>query len=1136
MSAWSAWFSWLFDFHSHLWVVALIVPGAVLVRWLPYGVAFLRGLRHGPSGIDPGLRAKETLEWAYLLRGLFLGLGGLTFLLALAGLGSSLLALGMSHDAPSRLGFLAAGLWALACVLTVWIQVNGIVPWFSPSFREWAWRVARRGGAVWSHLRDIAIWLLLAVTTVAVSITLFLLSPDKLRDSRPLSSLVVLLVLLLLHTAYRARRRIVIQPFADPKGDSPLAGMGIELAARLQHELARIQSLYEVMDEVMPELESKSVGVSMSVEDIGEIFKEAVGPSSTLKLAGFVEIPIGAILSAIGFFVRGPRITGSLFREESADGQSHGFLLLAEISGGGQSGSWQVSFEEKKEVQAVFESDVCDLSDARAPFPQSKQTEGDGRQPAATGPSDAERAELARLVELLACRIFTSLVPSGSPRWQAVRHFTAGLRAYRKTQRTSRRKPFQLHEAEREFLLALGEDNQFARCHCNLGVVYNQMGLKDAEEAALRQALAQDPAAVDAYLGLASLRFHQGQPQSAGRHSVNGLRIDPWHPRLWNLRGLSRLRCPTPELEWKPGDDPAWKECLPFLGIATALAWRQMVREAGSGRPALVDKARRVATICLGNLAPATASAGHLGNARRLFRQALRLSDDPWWLTFELSRTLYLAPAKSKVKRLRLLREAEVALDRVYDEALDRESRIKLDLYWLGTHLALMAADERAGRSRPSLHQPKVEDSYACILDQMALEEWNETRMFQLLEDAEKPLQILGGDATGHFARLRALSRAVPLLTVSCDKPVDKPVYPVQLHVWDKALEWLEEKLKKEELPAWPGQEPGTLSSKALLSSVRNLMQILEVDLPASDDAETVSEWWRRARALWAQRREDWEWLHVQVRLQLARAGLEGQLVDKTLAATAAGNFKIAIERLYAKHEHGLQIRNQWLYRCLAKAYLLETQPDATPTRETLCKALKAGRKAVAWNPQEPTGFLVLGQVYAALGDWRQAREEWEKALSFGTTSEIWLAIAETYLNPANPPSLLGAETDLERSERITFLREGLNQVESRPAGDHDDSWLQAHGAIHLCLGLAQLDLQQASQAIPNLSTACSLGYRPFDARLALAKAHAQLEKRSEVQKDFEAAATEANKLPNAERKAAKKRIHEAREELGVAA
>jgi tetratricopeptide (TPR) repeat protein len=919
-----------------------------------------------------------------------------------------------------------------------------------------------------SRGRDLLVWVLLALPAVAIVLAVARRAPIS---NLSVSVLVVGLIFLLLRAAFRARQRIVIQPFADPNGETALAGIGIELAARLQHDLARIQSLYEVVDEVLPAAANKSLGVTMGVEDIGEIFKEAVGPSSKIKVAGLVEIPIGAILSAIGFFVRGPRITGSLLRQVSADGKSHGFLLLAEISGGGQSGSWQVGFEEKLEVQTVFASDLSQLVDREPPSqPATSETLTPGLRP-------TERAELARLIELLAYRIFTSLVPSGSPRWQAVRHFTEGLRAYRSTQRSPRRKSLLLHEAEREFLLALGEDTQFARCHCNLGVIYNQMGLQEAEEAALRQALAQDSTTVDAYLGLAALRLDQGEHQSAGRHSDNGLRIDPWHPRLWNLRAISLLRCPTRAPEWRRRDDPAWRECLPYLNIATALAWRQMVRHAGSGRSAQVAKARRVTVICLGNLALATASAGKLKAARSLFRQALRLGDDPWWLAFELGRALYLAPAKLRARRLKLLRGAGVALDRVYDEALDGESRIELNLYLLGIHLALQGEEKQ----KPSRHRPKAEDAYAFILDQMVMERWDTKHLQTFLEDAEKPLKILGSDTTGHFARLRALGRAVPLLMESAAEPSANGE-KIDLEVGKQGLKWLEEGLDVGD----PTELCGT--SASAMSSMRLLLEVLDIGWPSWTDVPMVSAWRHRARELRAQRVEDWRWLYAQMQLRSSITALERQ--DKSLAASAAKALEEAIKRL---HEHGLQIRNQWLYRWLAKAYLLEALRNEPPTRALLCKALAAGRKAVAWNPQEPTGFLVLGQIYAALNDWPQARQEWEKALSFGTTPEIWLEIAETYLSQGSPPVLLGAETEDERIDRLQFLREGLHQVESRPAGDHDDRWLQAHGAIHLCLGLAQLDRGCTKEAASNLSTARSLGYRSKDAEIALAQAHAKL-------------------------------------------
>ncbi len=91
-----------------------------------------------------------------------------------------------------------------------------------------------------------------------------------------------------------------------------------------------------------------------------------------------------------------------------------------------------------------------------------------------------KRPILERMIEQLACRVFTDLGEVGSPSWRAVEFFSRGLESLRKTSRTEVDKYVNLRSAERAFITALAYDSKFWRCHYNLGVAYKSLRQQDA--------------------------------------------------------------------------------------------------------------------------------------------------------------------------------------------------------------------------------------------------------------------------------------------------------------------------------------------------------------------------------------------------------------------------------------------------------------------------------------------------------------------------------------------------------------------------------------------------------------------------------------------------------------------------------
>jgi tetratricopeptide (TPR) repeat protein len=475
-------------------------------------------------------------------------------------------------------------------VLGLWLSLPA---WYSSGFRMLAWeggRALRAGRKLWDWLtvRWGGVVLLVAVLAFAVWQI-----QQRWKGDLPQGVARELVLagfsLFLLYAIYRARRRIIISEFLNHTGDKePMDSLAKGLASRLHNELASISSLYRTIDEAMPPQAGGVIGVTVGVEDRLESLSDIMGPDSSVKL-GKVEIPVGLLFRGLSRLVRGPRLTGSLHR------QGDGYMVLADLSGGGLSGSWRVS--------------CADLT------PEER----------------AGTAAVYRMAEQLAYRIITSLGNFGSPRWEAVRYFTQALRSYRTTQLTKSNASPELRAAEGELIMALSMDRNFSQCHYNLGVIYQGLKVYESAESSFRQILSEDPDWAEAYYALATVYFETGHYQKSAIFARKMIEIRPGDARAWNLNGLARYmqrdeEALSRDLLEQEFHGPAFDDIARSFKIAAAVAWRSLCAAAlnDSSRP--LRKERHLAVRCVNNLAIIKGNEGDGAARRAILEQAFRLS------------------------------------------------------------------------------------------------------------------------------------------------------------------------------------------------------------------------------------------------------------------------------------------------------------------------------------------------------------------------------------------------------------------------------------------------------------------------------------------------------------------------------
>jgi tetratricopeptide (TPR) repeat protein len=307
--------------------------------------------------------------------------------------------------------------------------------------------------------------------------------------------------LMLAAAAMTARRRLHVGDFATlPPGKEEVPGdpPQVDLANLLQVELSRLGSLFRVVEDrraVSSGLgPGRALDATLSVDDLVGTLQEAVSAETKVAI-GPVSIPVAPFMTLAGRAVRAPKLTGSLHR----DGDT--LILTAQQQGRGGL-SWRVT------RPAPPPEPTADPEDAAA--------------------AHTRAATLSAMVTELALRIFTDFALGREVRWQASQNFVQGLNRFRACLRTPKDRKVNLKEAERLFLEALSEDEDFPLVYYNLGVVYTELhGLavaagrnKEADmylsaaEVSFGWAIDKDPERWETYQAFAQTQMHYE------RHSI----------------------------------------------------------------------------------------------------------------------------------------------------------------------------------------------------------------------------------------------------------------------------------------------------------------------------------------------------------------------------------------------------------------------------------------------------------------------------------------------------------------------------------------------------------------------------------------------------------------------------------------
>jgi tetratricopeptide (TPR) repeat protein len=969
---------------------------------------------------------------------------------------------------PPAIGSLAGpARLALAVVLASWILLLLFLPtlasWYGWRFRYFAWTAVRLFART-------STWLARG-TVLGVLLLAIWWQRDQLLQPRKVPWLSLLgegttaaILMAMVAGVYLARSSIMILPFEDYTGDPALAAAIKGLAASLRTELAAIAIVYRVIDEAWSNPQGRT-DLMPRVEQIGDSLHSAVAPDAKVSF-GFVQIPLGAMMALFSRLFRGPRLTVSVHRQGSA------IVLIAELQGGGHAGSWK--------------ADPADMDDLGTPAPGS--------------------SPLPLLVEQLAFRLATDLVPIGSPRWRAVRDYTRGLSTYRATQRTRRDRNLLLRRAEQCFLRARNEDGRFAQCHYNLAVIYSQLGQPESAVAALRTALREGHASGEVSHALAVACFQSQMYDEAIRVCDNALRKEAWRGEIWAIKAFALRARRTRQLGYTPPpSDEVWKSVVEHREIATALAWRALCRSRLRG--AKEQRTLEEAARCLVSLGVGYAQIQSFESFRYsavLLHQALHLAPDDRAAYLELPKVLTAAGR---------WRPALDALDGAIDDELDTGKVAALRTCALACNVALY------GRSRESAYETAAQVAFSRLLDCLAedpdqtLEPLNFVDSRQVDVDEYRIRLLAGralldllrageGDAPGggmeaiqrERQRLDHIAAGIAGLQRAAGEPVADYLRRLQNAAPPPALEsdrgargegvdelqtlragWAAWALKVEQAEAGATRARGSGSREESLDTKLGSLAV------------------------------DWAWAGDQLRIRRA---------DLTPMENPEAAARALEEALLPLEQRGSSlVRSLGLHLRLADLYRVIAARAGSNGRAHLISALRHAEAAVASHPLGSWERRLLGETYFALADYGRAEDEWLRCLDLDPdNAETVRSIARLYWNLgvfASTPDFRRAafEKVIERLTRAVSLLESERLGASDPA-----SQLESRGWMHHYLGVFHAEILQFENGIRHQRIAQAMGFKPIHTRVALAVVYYEARAFDQAERELRGAVIEARR------------------------
>ncbi len=1027
------------------WLQGLWLAGFALGLPALFPNPRLRPENEGPAEVTDGrdrLKCDSVPGWLA-----WAGLG--------ASLGAGLLLLGNPRIAtltePTTEALRQAAASGLVLALAAAGSSLRFSAWTSPAFRHLAWRAAHTLGVFRAWLRvGLHGWVLAGATTGA-ALGVIVAGYPELRKGEfwsaltqaPGEELVVPAALATLFglgvAIFRARRRIFVEDFTWEK---PAGGevSGAALAACLRHELAAITVVHRTIDEALPTSDGRMPRLEVTVEDIGGQLEKTVGAVPLGKWQKIVTFLLGAT-----GLLHGPHLKGR-FQEEGSE-----LVLTVELSGGGGRGSWRMSQDE-------------------LPAEEKNRSETPGTEA-------PESALASRMVRQMAYRIAANLASLGSPRWEAVRSFTDGLRAYRGVRLSVADRDRELRKAERCFRQALRYDRTFNQGHYNLGVVYSKLGEYEAALSTFRQAIAADPSSFSAHLAVAMAyfdravdRFYRGHAREAVAEDFlqsrvfagRAIALAPSEPRPWNVYGAATIcwawkgLAPPADTDPKTWDDEAC-QALDAFRVTAALSRRKLCRaELAVDRPA-IEEARLVTLISLENLAEIELERGRPASSVGALREALRLAARKPSLHLALGKALACSPPGPDGPEARLV-EAENELYDVHADGLSLYERAGRWAWLLAVHRELLR--HATARIRGSVPGSEARAS------------------------AERRRQLVGIDR----AWRAALDSAAPPEDLLMEIPPEAEDRDPSGRAsrYRKQVELLRHELRRFG-PRTPFFRRNGKEAPAVWSALDRRLAALVRTEQGADAAASK----RPSRC--------GSWSQAQSKIRKAREVLSA---NPGKAALLLGG---ALGHLQRKHYR--QIRDQGLYALLAHAYLRfskELRPSRRrrktpwavrlPAKGHLPKdratclhlALDYALRGVAEKPESALRHELLAEIYGALEDYRMADAERTAALELGAPVDrlgdaetlkalytMWAARIER-AGPSKEP--LGEAIEL--FDHLRELLESAAVAPPDPTGKPRELRSAEHAQIHYYLGkLQQTDAARLAEAEANLAIARANGY-----------------------------------------------------------
>ena len=1029
----------------------LLLQGVYLAGFAVGLTTLLPGLEARPENEGPAevTDRRDQLAWVGIPEWLAWGAMGVSLSAGLLLLGAPGLP---AFGATERMALGQAATSSLLLALAAGGFAARFSAWTSPAFRHLAWRAARGVGVCRAWLRPGAHggWVLGAAAGAVIGMGLirypgFRGAVSRTLVAEPLASAALATLFGLGVVVFRARRRIFVEDFTgDGLGEAAISGAG--LAACLRHELAAITAVHRTIDEALPSSDGRMPKLEVAVEDVGAQLESTVG---AVPLDRWQKV-VTFLLGATGL-LRGPHLRGRFHREGAAR------VLTVELSGGGRRGSWRMS-----------EADLSAEEEDRSETPD---------------PKASESAIAYRMVRQMAYRIAANLASLGSPRWEAVRSFTDGLRAYRGVRLSEAGRDRELRKAEHCFRQALRYDRTFNQGHYNLGVVYSKLGEHDAALSTFRQAIAADSSSFSAHLAVAMAyfdraedRFYRGDARGAVADDFlqarvfagRAIALAPSEPRPWNVYGAATICWAWKGVAPNTGTSPkAWaaeaRQAVDAFRVTSALSWRMLCRAELSADLAAIEEASLVTLISLENLAEVELEQGEPVASVRAVREALRLAPRKPSLHLALGKALACSPPGPEGPEARLI-EAENELYDIHADGLSLDDRAGRWAWLLAVHCELL----RHARTRTRGSVPG-----------------GATRT-----PAEGRRQLPGMDrafraALDCAAPPEDLLMEIPPKAEDRDPSSRAARYRIQLALLRHEL--LRFGLRT---PLFEHDAEGAVQAWRALGRRFDVLGRIE----QGGDAPVAKRPHRRRHLSWNQ---------AQSNIRKARVLLTSNPREAVQLLTEA------LGRLRRKHYR--QVRDQGLHALLALAYLRlskELKPPRRrsgtswavrlpaeghlPTDRATCLhlSLDYALRGVAEKPESSVRHELLAEIYGALKDHCMADAECTAALELGApvdrlgdaeTLEALYTTWETRIKRARPSKEpVGRAIDI--FDHLRELLESAAVAPPDPSGKPRLLRSAEHAQIHHYLGkLQQRDVARLAEAEANLAIAEANGYLPAE-------------------------------------------------------